>query len=68
MRRNHVFCSLVIVALVVGVNSPAMAQIFPWWSYGSVIEEVQDRGTIRVGLGLFEPWSLCNDDGRTGRL
>jgi polar amino acid transport system substrate-binding protein len=40
-----------------------MAQIFPWWSFDSVIEEIQDRGTIMVGLGLFEPWSLCNDDG-----
>lgn len=63
MRRKHVVCGLVLVALVAGVNSPAMAQIFPWWSFSSVIEEIQDRGTIKVGLGLFEPWSLCNDDG-----
>ena len=63
MRRKHVVCGLVVVALVAGVNSPAMAQIFPWWSYDSVLEEIQDRGTIMVGLGLFEPWSLCNDDG-----
>ena len=63
MRRKQVVCGLVVVALIGGLSTPAMAQIFPWWSYGSVIEEVQDRGTIRVGLGLFEPWSLCNDEG-----
>ena len=40
-----------------------MAQHFPWWAFDSVIEEVQDRGTLRVGLGLFEPWSACNADG-----
>ncbi len=64
MRRKQVMCGLVVVALI-GVASPqAMAQIFPWWSFdNSVLEEVQDRGTIKVGLGLFEPWSLCNADG-----
>ena len=40
-----------------------MAQSFPWWAFDSVIEEVQDRGTLRVGLGLFEPWSACDADG-----
>ncbi len=63
MRRKQVVCALVVVALIGGVNSPVMAQVFPWWSYDSVLEEIQDRGTIMVGLGLFEPWSLCNDDG-----
>ena len=63
MRRKHVVCGLVVVALIGGGNSPLMAQIFPWWSFDSVIEEVQDHGTPRVGLGLFEPWSACNADG-----
>jgi len=40
-----------------------MAEFFPWWAFDSAIEEVQDRGTLRVGLGLFEPWSACNADG-----
>ena len=40
-----------------------MAEFFPWWAFDSVIEEVQDRGTLRVGLGLFEPWSACNAAG-----
>ena len=64
MRRKQVLCGLVVIALVGGFNTPAMAQfMFPWWNYDSALEEIQDRGMIRVGLGLFEPWSLCNAEG-----
>ena len=63
MRTKHVLCGLVVVALIGGFSSRAMAEFFPWWAFDSVIEEVQDRGTLRVGLGLFEPWSACNSDG-----
>ena len=63
MRRKQVVCGLVVVVLIGGVSSRAMAEFFPWWAFDSVIEEVQDRGTLRVGLGLFEPWSACNADG-----
>ena len=63
MLRKHVVCGLVVVALIGGVSPRVMAQDFSWWAYDSVIEEVQDRGTLRVGLGLFEPWSACDADG-----
>ena len=63
MRTKHIVCGLVVVALVGGFSSRALAEFFPWWAFDSVIEEVQDRGTLRVGLGLFEPWSACNADG-----
>ena len=63
MRTKHVLCGLVVVILIGGFSSRAMAEFFPWWAFDSVIEEVQDRGTLRVGLGLFEPWSACNADG-----
>jgi len=63
MRTKHVLCGLVVVALVGGFSPRALAEFFPWWAFDSVIEEVQDRGTLRVGLGLFEPWSACNADG-----
>ena len=63
MRTKHVLCGLVVVVLIGGFSSRATAEFFPWWAFDSVIEEVQDRGTLRVGLGLFEPWSLCNADG-----
>ena len=63
MRTKHVMCGLVVVALIGGFSSRALAEFFPWWAFDSVIEEVQDRGTLRVGLGLFEPWSACNADG-----
>ncbi len=63
MRSKQIVCGLVVVALMGGVSSRVRAQVFPWWAFDSVIEEVQDRGTLRVGLGLFEPWSACNADG-----
>ena len=63
MQSKPVVCGLVVVALMGASSSPGMAQIFPWWSFGSVLEEVQDRGTLRVGVGLFEPWTICSADG-----
>jgi len=63
MRTKHILCGLVVVALISGFSSRATAEFFPWWAFDSVLEEVQDRGTLRVGLGLFEPWSACNADG-----
>ena len=63
MPRKHVVCGLVVAALIGGVSPRVMAQGFSWWAYGSVIEEVQDSGVLRVGLGLFEPWSACDADG-----
>ena len=63
MRTKHVVCGLVVVVLVGGFSSRALAEFFPWWAFDSVIEEVQNRGTLRAGLGLFEPWSACNADG-----
>ena len=63
MRTKHMLCGLVVVVLMGGGSSRAMAEFFPWWAFDSVLEEVQERGTLRVGLGLFEPWSACNVDG-----
>ena len=63
MRTKHVLCGLVVVTLIGGFSSRALAEFFPWWAFDSVIEEVQDRGTLRVALGLFEPWSACDADG-----
>ena len=63
MRTKQVVCGLIVVVLVGGSSSRALAEFFPWWAFDSVIEEVQDRGTLRVGVGLFEPWSACDADG-----
>lgn len=30
---------------------------------GGVIEEVQRRGLLKIGLGLFEPWVMCDVNG-----
>ena len=63
MKRRYVACGLVVAALIGGSGSRVTAQVFPWWAFDSVIDEVQDRGRLRVGLGLLEPMSICNTDG-----
>ena len=63
MLGKQVVCVLVVAALIGGLSPWAVAQGFFWWGYESVIEEVQDRGVLRVGLGLFAPWSACDADG-----
>ena len=63
MPRKYVVRGLVVAALIGGLSPQAMAQGFSWWGYESVIEEIQDRGVLRAGLGLFEPWSACDADG-----
>ncbi|MCY4587349.1 MAG: transporter substrate-binding domain-containing protein [Bryobacterales bacterium] len=63
MPRKHVVRVLVVAALIGGLSPRAMAQGFSWWGYESVIEEIQDRGVLRVGLGLFAPWAACDADG-----
>lgn len=63
MQRKHVVWGLVVAVLIGGLSSRVMAQGFPWWAFDSVIEEVQARGKLRVGLGMFEPWSVCNAEG-----
>lgn len=63
MRRAHIVWGLMIVVLMGAVSTRGMAQGFAWWAYDSVLEEIQDRGSLRVGIGLFEPWSACNADG-----
>lgn len=61
--QKRVVCGFVVVALLGSVSSRVHADFFPWWAFDSVIEEVRDRGVLRVGLGLFEPWSACNAAG-----
>ena len=63
MTRKHVVRVLVVAALIGGLSPRVMAQGFAWWGYESVIEEIQDRGVLRAGLGLFAPWSACDADG-----
>ena len=61
--QKIVVCGLIVAALLGSASARVHADFFPWWAFDSVIEEVQDRGVLRVGLGLFEPWSACNADG-----
>jgi polar amino acid transport system substrate-binding protein len=32
-------------------------------AYADVLQEILDRGTVRVGVSLFEPWTMENDAG-----
>lgn len=61
--KNITSCILMIIAMIVATPTPAIAQVFPWWGFDSVLDEIQDRGTLIVGLGLFDPWTACNADG-----
>ena len=61
--RQQIMGWIVAVALMSMPAQAATAELFPWWAFDSVLEEVQDRGTLRVGLGLFPPWTACNTDG-----
>lgn len=61
--KNITSCILMIIALIIATPTPATAQVFPWWGFDSVLDEIQDRGTLKVGLGLFDPWTACNADG-----
>ena len=61
--KNITSCILMIIALIIATPTPTIAQVFPWWGFDSVLDEIQDRGTFKVGLGLFDPWTACNADG-----
>ena len=37
--------------------------LLPWPGNGSVIDDVRRRGLLKVGLGLFEPWVMCDVNG-----
>ena len=63
MRRTRGVCGLIFIVLIGAVSARGMAQGFSWWAYDSVLEEIQDRGTLRVGVSLFVPHSACNADG-----
>ncbi len=41
--------------------APATAQQI-WWEPG-LIEHVRFRGLLRVGVGMFEPWVMCDRSG-----
>ena len=40
MQIKHVLGGLIVVVLISGFSSRAMAEFFPWWAFDSVLEEV----------------------------
>ena len=63
MKQKNVLiglAGLVAVALIGALSGNARAQ-FIW--FDSVIEKIQVRESMKVGVGLFEPWVMCNTAG-----
>ena len=63
MKQKNVLIGLVglvAVALIGALSGNARAQ-FIW--FDSVIEKIQVRESMKVGVGLFEPWVMCNTAG-----
>ena len=60
MKQKNVLIGLVAVALIGALSGSARAQ-FIW--FDSVIEKIQVRESMKVGVGLFEPWVMCNTAG-----
>lgn len=48
----------VVVLAVLTAADTAIAQL-GWWGSG-VIEDVRHRGLLKVGVGMFEPWVMCD--------
>ena len=56
--------SVAVLALVTGFSAPAIAQdTLRAISAESVIETIKKRGTIKIGLSLFKPWSMRSKKG-----
>ncbi len=70
--RTHLTKS-VLTALLLLVASPALTQGYErlghddepllWPGGGSVIDTIRLRGLLKVGIGLFEPWVMCDTNG-----
>lgn len=55
------------------ISSPVLAQgyerlghddeLLLWPGGASVIDTIRSRGLLKVGLGLFEPWVMCDTNG-----
>ena len=57
MKIKNYRSTLARLVLLVGLVVAANAQ-------ADVLEEILDRGTIRVGVSLFEPWAMKNPSGQ----
>ena len=55
-----------VILLLGGFLTPAQADVVPWWRFDSVLEEVRDRGVLRVGVVVSRPYAFCRDDGPDG--
>ena len=72
-QPRSLLASLAAVVLIGTIGTSAAAQSYeqvrserlhPWTTDGSVIGAVLHRNLLKVGVGLFEPWVMCDVNGR----
>lgn len=51
------------IALVFVIGAPARADTQQDLAAGSVIEEIKQRGVLRVGMSTFVPWAMRDEQG-----
>ncbi len=56
MRLKASLFGLVVSALLLSTSGNA-------WASASVINKIQLHEVMKVGVSLFEPWTMCNTDG-----
>ena len=57
MRLKASLFGLVVSALLLSASGSA------WATSDSVINKIQLHEVMKVGVSLFEPWTMCNTDG-----
>ena len=57
MRLKPSLFGLVVSALLLSTSGNA------WATSDSVINKIQLHEVMKVGVSLFEPWTMCNADG-----
>ena len=61
IKQKNVLVGLIVLALIgAGSGSTGAGSAF---RFGNIIEDIQARGSMQVGIGLFEPWVMCNTAG-----
>lgn len=64
MKLKNTWLTLFSMALLVCVSGTVLAQqARQGIAADSVIEEIKKRGSIKVGLSMFVPWSMRNKEG-----
>ncbi len=61
MKHKNIGVGLLAVVLI-GASGGSAGAGFAFW-FENVIEDIRARETMKVGVGLFEPWVMCDTTG-----